>query len=345
MNIQRRELKAVLALWLVLMIIATVAVLLLGRNAHRIIYHLEYVAVNRYQKAIALYTEAEKHTLTVLKKRQQLNAGTASPVAVQGNDAAVVAAEDLFQKAFEIDPRESFVPEQERHYTMYGDMLGASGQVDRQTVAYARAAIARRDFKTAEDYILKAAAASSATAELKDAADVQFAAAQLTYFNNRRDQVEAELNKAPQEQWTSPMHELRARVLLEAGNAAEAAVALEAALKKSSYPIDIRKRLAAAYSILQRPQDALKVMTEGRDQAATSDGNYMHILGDLLREHGDKREAVSVLEEAARLEPASGSIQLSLARAYQATNDRRRAARALQRASALEPTIQADLLK
>lgn len=331
--IDKRELKAVLIIWLVLLTLAIASLLVLYTNAHRIIYHLEYVAVNRYQKAIALYTEAERRTSAVLKKRQQ------SAVPIPAGDEDYTAALELYQKAFATDPREDFVPEQERYYTMLGDTQGATGQQLQQLVAYARAALSRKDLATA------AQDTSRALSLKPDDSDARFVDAQLAYASGDKTAAQERLHRIPAGQWGPAMHELSGQLLLEQNKPADAAEEFQKALTSGETSVDVRKKLAAAYSRLGRSDEAIKVLQQGRTQGGDSDGNYLHILGDLLLSSKLAGEAVKVLEQAAHVEPNSGAVQLSLARAYQDTGQSRRAARAMQRATALDPSLQTALLK
>ncbi|MGI8908329.1 MAG: tetratricopeptide repeat protein [Candidatus Sumerlaeaceae bacterium] len=337
--VNRRELKAVGIIWLSLFVIATGALFVLQHNAHKIIYHLQYVSVNRFQKALALYTEAEKRAHEVLRKRETTNVNSASAVAVAASDPDVLAAQELFEQAFATDPRDRFAAEHERYYTMLGDTLGCAGLQSPQLVAYARAAIARRDFSTAQDYLDRVTAKDNADP------DLALANAQLAWVSGRKADVENELHKVPPDKWSSDAHLLKAKVLMEAGKLADAATELQSSLKGAKSQVDIRKFLASVYSRLDKPAQALSALEEGRSHGGDSDGNYMHIFGDLLRLQGRTPDAIKALKEAARLEPNSGAVQLSLARAYEAAGQARSASRALQRATVLEPKLQAELLK
>jgi tetratricopeptide (TPR) repeat protein len=332
-NVSRRELAAVGAIWAILMLCAVGALLFLQHHAHSILYNLEYVSVNSFQKALALFTEAEQRTNDVLKKRQP-----GAPVTESAGKEAQDAVR-LFENAFATDPRERFIPEHERYYAMLGDLLGAAGKPQPQLLAYARAAISRRDVRSAAEMTSRALNLGS------DQTDAQLAAAQLAYVTGRKADVLTELAKVPPEQWGSEQHELKGRVLMENGDFAGALQEFQAALKGSRSTVTIRKRLASAYALLNRGPEAVDVLQKGRSEGGESDGNYMHILGDLLTGTNQPAEGARALEQAARLEPSSGAIQLSLARTYEKLGNKGRAQRALQRAITLEPKLQTELLK
>lgn len=333
----RKQLRTVLLLWAVLVSFTFLAVYILNRNALRILHWLEYVEASRYSKAMVLYREAEKHAVRALSDApSKLKDSSAAST----EDKNLSTAVSLLERAIRMDPRPDLGSSKEPFFTLLGDLYGAAGNPELQFIAYGRAALARNDLAAAQQY----SAEISDTKEVLSPDAIYFGA-QVYRRAGQPERARALLaNLVEQGSPPAGAFSLYAKILHDGRRFDEALTYYRAAVNASPRQVDFRKDLANFLVARGKRKEALNVYENGLE-SGWDDGNYLHLYGELLRIDGQYERAVDILRQAARIEPTSGDIELSLARAYEGLSKRRYAARHLQRAITLKPSLQRELLK
>lgn len=332
-----KQLKTVLVLWAVLVGSTFLVVYLLNRNALRILHWLEYVEASRYSKAMVLYREAEKHAVRALSNLPPEPKRTA---ATSTEDENLSTALNLLERAMQMDPRPDFGPSKEPFYTLLGDLYGAAENPELQLTAYGRAALARNDLAGAQQYATEILDQGNLLSP-----DAMYFQAQVHYRAGQLEKAKALLAKlVKQDSPPAGGLSLYAKILREDHQFDDALAYYRAAIRASPRQVDFRKDLGKFLVGRGKRKEALDVYQEGLKNG-WDDGNYLHLYGELLRMEGQYKRAVDILRQAAKIEPTSGDIELSLARTYEGLNKPRYAARHLQRAITLKPALQRELLK
>lgn len=335
----RRELKAVMALWAVVLGAALAALVALNMNASRLINHLEYVKAGRFARTLALYEEGKKYAEAVTAKGDQLNKNSEKRVLVPASDPDYRRAVELYGRAFALDPRDPYSPDMRKYYEILGQVYGAVG-ADREVAKMgARGFLCARDYPNAEAY--------AGTVVARDPKD--FEGWMLLADSQLRNQNLAgiDLTISRMETAGAPsdfVHELRGLVAETRGDSKTAVTEYRAALSQKPDNIDLRKRLSALFSRERRIDDAIKVLEEGVDKGGSLDGNYMHLLGLAFLERGKAQEAANALETATAVEARSGDLFFNLAQAYQRLGKDGKANEALQQALRLKPELRNKVL-
>ena len=334
----RRELRAVVALWAVLLVAAVAALLALNANAVRVINHIEYVKSGRYTRAQVLLREAEKRALAALERSAELNRAGEKKVLPRG-DADYAAAAALYERAFAMYPGDLYGPDMRPHYERLAALHEAGGEERRAVRASSLAFMAAGDFTNAASY--------ASTLTIRDPSDTESWKVLADIHLRANSQGPAEGAIARYETTggsAAVVHALRARLAILRHDTAMAIRELEISLEQEAANPQARKQLAELLSDAKRREDAAKVLEEGVALGGSEDGNYMHRLGDLLVLLNRPADAVTALEQAARLEASSAAVQWSLARAYLKLGKKSRHDSALQRAFALDPSLRMKVM-
>lgn len=325
----RREIVSVLLIWAVLLAAALAALFLFHRSSVRLINHIEYVKAGRFIRMLALYEEAKKHADAALTK-----AGDAPGARISAEDASYRKAVELYNRAFELDPRGTLTADHTLYYQILMRLHEAAGREAETLQAMVRDALTRRDFAAAGDYVARLRELAPSDAETWClAVEVPLRAGRLEEATSATVRLEDVGGRS------AALHELRGRIARAKGKPAVAAQEYTEAVKLLPQKIDLRKELAALLTNAGRREEALRVLEEGRPLGGELDGNYMHLLGMALLGAGRTQEAVEALETAATLEMHSADVHLALARAHHRAGNLARSDRALQRAYALNPEL------
>lgn len=334
----RRELTAVGIIWLVLMAIALGSWYWLNQNALLIIHHLQFETMPRYSKSLVLYAAGDKAAKKALEQVQEKQRGTTA--SVSGEYEAYRNAVDMYTQALQMDPRPKPSAAQAATYHMLGVLHESAGNDLPMYLAFTRAAIARKDIQSADAF------SSAAIHQAPGEELAQQARVEAFFHTGRLDEATSALQpllyreRTPAFAWS-----ILGQIRLQQRNYPEAVDALTSAIAAGApRALDDRKRLGMLLGSMGQPDKAVAVLEPGLAEGGLADGNFLHILGDQLRLAKQLEKSLEMLQKAAALEPNSGHVQLSLARTLQALGKTRRAQAALQRATALEPELQADLL-
>ncbi len=331
-----REILSVAALWAVLLAGSACALAALNWNAIRLINRIEYVEANRYDRTMVLYAEAEKRAASAFAGLK-----SSAEMRLAPNDPDYGAATDLYAQALALDPRGPLDSENARHYQILMRLHESAGSTTRTLAAMTRDALTRNDTVSAADYAARLAAAAPDSPEAWIlTAEPAIRTGRLDDATSAAARVETASGKE-----TSIVHELRARIAVARNDSAAAIEEYVALLRLKPGAVDARKALASLLLRGGRNEEALRTLTEGREQGGSSDGNYMHILGETLLAAGRAGEAADALTKAAELEPRSASVHWSLARAHLKAGNARRSDAAMQRAFALDPKLRAATLE
>lgn len=337
----RRELAAVAAIWLGLGAMAWAAIAALNTNALGILRHIETVAAGRYVRTQVLYEEARKRAAAALEKASALNRDSAVAVALPASDPDLRAAFAAFDRALALDPTDPFSAEHGAAYQTLLSLREAAGDPAGALDARARDAMCRGDFTSA---ISDSAALSAAETTGTRAPDL---AVELALRLRRADEATSALARLTATGAAAParLAHLRSRISETAGDIPAAANAGAEAAAAAPDDVDLAKRAAGLLSRAGRGAEALALLEAraGKGQAPR-DAPFLHLLGDARIAAGKPRDALTALKTAALLEPTSGEVQWSLARAHLAAGDPRRSDQARQRAGELNPALRAKSL-
>lgn len=334
----RKELYTTLSIWLVLLVAACTALLLLRNNAVRIIDHIHYVNVSRGDKATVLYAEAEKNARTVLKKAEQLNLESGRKLVVPVSDEALKKTLKLFDEAFRADLRPEFFPERTMYYELLGQVYDASGDHISELLAHARAFLCQNDSKDAAEYI------EAAEKLPGNSQEPLLLLAQLHQKDGSTSMALAVLDDLfTSYTATAKAHWVKGKVLEEANRPSDARSELQRAVEQDKENLDFRRDLGVLLASMGEVKAAANTLQAGVSYGAWEDAAYLHIYGNNLMDAGDIAEAVRVLQQADKLAPYSGDVQLSLSNAYHKAGQNRQAASALRRATEIKPELHDQL--
>lgn len=340
-NSKRKDLIGVLVIWLVLLMIALGAWWVVKSNALDLIYHIEYVEGNRFTRAEALYAEAEKHAFNALQRLDAHVLKTSKTLAVpplHPDDENVTKGLALFERAFRLDPRTTFHMDKAKYYDRAATLAGLGGHSDTQ-IKYHTAGLASLGKPSeALKYLHSVVDDNSASPERR------LLESEVLLNANRIDEAAKTLalvNDPANPEYLRQMAEYAHR----SGNFKGAVESYVAYLELVPTDIDSRKALATVLHRQQQPSEAVAVMIPGIEHGGGDDAGYLHILGDAAFAAKDYELAITYLEQGADVDPVSGDLQFSLARAYHANGDKGKAARALQRAVQLNPELQSRVLE
>lgn len=330
-----------MALWALLLCGALGALFLLNANALRLVNYIEYVKAGRFQRVMALYTEAEQHAKRVLEKANKLNMPSKKgQVLLSANDPDYRSAVDLYTRALALDPREPFSPDQRVAYEILGQMHDATGSSEATMCAYTAAFLCGRDLNNAKQY------ASTLTQNKPDSAEGWRLLAEANLA--LKDVQATSQSICSMEQAKAPacrVHELRARLWLNEGQTTSALAEYEAAVACSPNGLDLRKKLAQLQSNLGHEKQAAATLASGLASGGSYDANYLHHYGEILLRLGDNAQALKALESAVGIERNSSELWWTLARAYQRTGKTTKAQEAMQLAMQLNPKLRGQLLE
>ncbi len=340
-DIDRRELRVVALLWIVLMVATGGTLLALNLKATDLINHIEYVKAPRYQRFQVLLLESEKRAVRVLAKAGDLNS-TASQrkIVLSTGDPDYVAARDLFSRALAISPLDPYSAEMRPHYERLANIHDVVGAEREEVLAGSRAFLAGGDFRNAESY-----ASILVTRDPRDADGWQMLAEIRVRSGRFAEALDAIARMEAAGGGPADVHRLRASVARLQGDHVVAARELEATMKANPGDVESRKRLAASYLALGRKEDAERAFREGLVSGGTEDGNFMDLYGTLLLDLNHNEEAARAFERGTELESNSASVYWGLARAYLRLGQMARHNSALQRALTLDPTLRTRVME
>ena len=329
-----RELRNVLVIWVILLALAITALLVLNANSLRLINFIETVKVSRYQRAITLYVEADKHLRALKKKEGALNKSSESHFPIEQGDPDFRAGVVLYSRALALDPRREFDPELAPRYEALGQVFGAGGQETSQTIALARASIASGKLEVADAELSRTLGMDRGNAEaLALAAQVHLRQGKVDLAARDADSLEG--SKAD----PALIHEIRGQVAVAANNPDAAIVEFRKSLDANPGKVELRKQLAEVLDSRNRAADALAELEQGEKQGGGEDANFMHRLGEKLLSANRAQDAVRALERGVELERNSSSLWWTLAQAYQKNGQSGKSNDCMQEAMRLDPTL------
>ncbi|MGB9692033.1 MAG: tetratricopeptide repeat protein [Candidatus Sumerlaeaceae bacterium] len=334
-----KEVRAVLLIWACIFAAGIGAVILLNLNASRLINHIEYVEASRFARAQVLYDEAMKYAQRVLEKAGEANRQAEARRTLPPDDPDFKRAVELFGKAFALDPRDPYAAALRKYYEILAHCYTAVGMDTWATKMGARALLCDGNNRDAIIYAGSVAA--------RDPSDYEAWMLQVDAQMRAHLYVDAEATLLKMEAAGAPpqlVHELRAELAEKTGNLKKAIQEYQLAVEKNPSNLELRKKLQLVLIAAKRRDEALKILRDGLAYGGDRDPNFLHRLATLELERGDPHRAVTYLEKAVRMEPASGDLYFTLAQAYQKVGKEARAFDALQEALRRKPELRNQLL-
>jgi tetratricopeptide (TPR) repeat protein len=332
----RREWLLVGGLWLVLFVGTGATLVFLRSHAVDFLAQVESEAAGPILASQLLQEQGWKLARRVLAAVDRQTA----PISKEhGTMQDLLAAEECFDRALRIDPRKEFDPSWASTYAvlaslaevyprpglMSGMQAAAELTAGRKDLArdLATSAILRTHFDgvpiRAHMTLLEIALQDGETTEVRRVADL---------FEKA----------APAEIATAETYRAEAAILdkdAEAGNRHfERALTLQ-----PRKPAETRYRLAENYIRLVRQSDATRVLAEGLNNQTRRDPTYLHRTGIFLLADQRPTEAMGILETARVLAPSNADMLWTQSRAAERSGQTRRAAKLLQQALAINPSI------
>lgn len=285
-------------------------------------------------RALTLYEEAGRHVEVVLAEKDRVNRDSTSTVLLASDNPDYLDALDLFERAFDLEPREKYHNELRPYYEQLGTVHDAVGaQVD-ATLAYARAFICAGDLRNAEIY-----GSTLVTRNPRDLdalallVDVYLRQGNTGAAQNALDRFARAGGSEAQQQ------EYKGILAKKADKVPEAVDFFLASLKGNPNNLGVRYEAAELLRILKRGPEGVKVLDEGLKLGGSEDPAYLHRLGILLLSAKDNERALQVLEKAVEMAPFSDSARWDLARAYQRVGKVARSTEAMQQAIRINPGL------
>lgn len=329
-----RELRKVLVIWAILLAVAIAALLVLNANSLRLINYIETVKVSRYQRTMALYTEAEKHLRALKEKEGALSKSSESHSPISPGDPDFRAAVDFYTRGLALDPRREFDPELAPRYEALGQVFGTAGQQTSQTIAFARASIASGKLEVADSELSRTLAMDRNNAEaLALAAQVHLRQGKVDLATRDADSLERATTDA------ALVHEIRGQVAFAANDGDRTISEFQKSLDANPDKVELWKQLADVLESRSRSADALVALEQGETRGGREDANFMHRLGEKLLSANRAQDAVRALERGVELERNSSSLWWTLAQAYQQNGQTRKSNDCMQEAMRLDPAL------
>lgn len=339
LNTSKKELIGVGILWSGLFFSALIVILLIARNAHNVINHLEYVETGRYGRSMVLYAESEKNIKEVFAALNENSDGTTSRSITLASDnafkALVQSGIDLNAKAEEIDPRPKFGADRYNNYIMMAHLYDYIDNHFLAQVYYAKALATQGAWDKAIDY------ARIGTEKPSTERKARLLLAELNLNAGRTEESGRILDALFSHPNVVTIAErlIRSKYYIAVGNLNGAEAELESVYNQSRGNPDYAKELASVYQMQSKLDKALSVLESSYESGGKIDPNYMHIYGEMLIESKKIPEAIQVLKQSLKIDPNNADLHLSLAKAYKQNGQEALSSRTYIRAIQLNPEL------